>query len=243
MVAADSLFDLSQFEHAPIFSGCRFAWEALPRIGGYISNWIEKQPLPHSRSAMISEKATIEGDVYIGEGTVVEPNAYIRGPVIIGRNCQVRHGAYIRGGLVTGDNCVIGHDSEIKNGIFLNHAMAAHFAYVGDSILGSHVNLGAGTRLANLPIFSKKDPVTKKRPTITILIEDELVDTGLSKLGSILGDGVQTGCNAVFSPGCVVGKETLVYALSAVRKGYYGPNLIVKSRQRQEIAAFRNIDE
>lgn len=237
MVAADSLFDLAQYEHAAIFSGCRFAWEALPKIGGYISDWIANQPQPHWRSALISEKATIEGAVFIGEGTVVEPNAYIRGPVIIGRNCQVRHGAYIRGGLVTGDNCVIGHDSEVKNGIFLNHAMAAHFAYVGDSILGSDVNLGAGTRLANLPIFSKRDPVTKKRPTITIPIGGELMDTELSKLGSILGDGVQTGCNAVFSPGCIVGKGTLIYALSAIRKGYYGPNLIVKSRQQQEISA------
>ena len=102
MAAADSLFDLSQFEHAAIFSGCQFSWEALPKVGSYISDWIENQPQPHWRSTLISEKATIEGDVYIGAGTVVEPNAYIRGPVIIGRNCQVRHGAYIRGGLVTG---------------------------------------------------------------------------------------------------------------------------------------------
>ena len=82
----------------------------------------------------------------------------------------------------------------------------------------------------------------KFSPTIAISIGGQLVDTGLSKLGSLLGDGVQTGCNAVFSPGCVVGKGTLIYALSAIRKGYYGPNLIVKSRQQQEISAV-NVDE
>jgi hypothetical protein len=101
--------------------------------------------------------------------------------------------------------------------------------------LGNNVNLGAGTRLANLPVMSMKDPITHERPNLFIDIDGNKIDTGLSKLGAILGDSVQTGCNVVTNPGCIVGKNTLIYPLAALQKGYYHPNCIVKLRQQLEI--------
>jgi NDP-sugar pyrophosphorylase family protein len=207
MLTPQSLFDLSEYDMAAIFDDCRYAWEALLRIESFLHEELSGRSQTQVFPEQISDRATIEGDVSIGEGTVVEPYAFIRGPAIIGKECQIRQGAYIRGNVLTGDKCVIGHDTEVKNSIFLNHAQASHFAYVGDSILGNNVNLGAGTRLANLPIFSAKDPVTQKWPSILLSIENERYDTGLGKLGAILGDDVSTGCNVVMSPGCIVGSS------------------------------------
>jgi UDP-N-acetylglucosamine diphosphorylase / glucose-1-phosphate thymidylyltransferase / UDP-N-acetylgalactosamine diphosphorylase / glucosamine-1-phosphate N-acetyltransferase / galactosamine-1-phosphate N-acetyltransferase len=181
--------------------------------------------------------AAIEGDVYIGKGVVIEPDTFIQGPAIIGDHCQIRQGAYIRGNLILGNGCVVGHATEVKNAIFFNKAQAPHFAYVGDSILGNHVNLGAGTRVANLPLFSAKDPATSKRPSIRLKIDDQEIDTGLSKFGAILGDHSQTGCNVVISPGCIIGRGCRIYALVSLRKGYYPPNSIVKLRQDTEAVA------
>ena len=114
---------------------------------------------------------------------------------------------------------------------FLPHAAAPHFAYVGDAILGHRVNLGAGTKLSNLGILSAKDPTTGRRPTIKLTIDDQVYDTGLTKLGAILGDDAQTGCNAVLNPGCIVGPRTLVYANASLRKGYHPADSIIKLRQ------------
>ena len=130
-------------------------------------------------------------EIELGPGVVVESGAFIRGPSIIGRGTQVRQGAYIRGGCLIGAECVVGHATEVKNSIFLDGAKAGHFAYVGDSVLGVGVNLGAGTKLANLR-FDGGVVVLAGRPT------------GRRKLGAFLGDGVQTGCNSVTNPGTVV---------------------------------------
>ena len=140
-----------------------------------------------------------------------------------------------------GDRCVLGHASELKNSIMLNDAKAPHFAYVGDSILGNNVNLGAGTKLSNLSVASEKELSTGQRPTIKIVIDAEEVDTGLAKLGAIIGDDAQTGCNAVTNPGTLIGKNSLVYANTSVSKGLIPENSIVKLRQVTEIAT-RRID-
>jgi UDP-N-acetylglucosamine diphosphorylase / glucose-1-phosphate thymidylyltransferase / UDP-N-acetylgalactosamine diphosphorylase / glucosamine-1-phosphate N-acetyltransferase / galactosamine-1-phosphate N-acetyltransferase len=133
---------------------------------------------------------------------------------------------------------VLGHASEAKNSLFLPGAHAPHFNYVGDSILGHQVNLGAGTKLSNLTVLSEKDPETGKRPTITLSWQGEQLDTGLAKLGAILGDGVQTGCNAVLNPGSLVGPRSLIYANLSLRKGIYPADTIIKLRQEtQEVRA------
>src|SRR5690348_4955509 len=144
MFKPGDLFDLSQTEHASLFDGCEHAWEALKKIAPYLK--------AHARSDLRNRcdgRAFIGPDVFIGEGTVVEDGAMIKGPAIIGRNCQIRHNAYFRENVIVGDHCVVGNSTELKNAFLFNHAVAAHFNYVGDSILGHKAHLGAGVILSN----------------------------------------------------------------------------------------------
>lgn len=212
-----------------LFENCETVWEPL-------------KILPLHVTRLVGEKKTIFGyvhpgaylgdaPIYIAKTAVVEPGAYILGPAYIGEGAVVRHGAYIRENVILLADSILGHASEAKNSIFLPSAHAPHFAYVGDSILGQRVNLGAGTKLSNLTINSAKDPVTGKRPTIKIWTGDQEVDTGLAKLGAILGDDVQTGCNSVLNPGCLIGPRTLVYANASVRKGLHPADSVIKLRQ------------
>jgi NDP-sugar pyrophosphorylase family protein len=169
--------------------------------------------------------------IYIGRGARIEPGAYVHGPAYIGEGAVVRHGAFVRENVILLPGSGLGHASEAKNSLFLPGAHAPHFNYVGDSILGHRVNLGAGTKLSNLGILSLKDPQTGQRPTIMLTIDGQPYDTGLAKMGAILGDGAQTGCNAVLNPGCVVGPNSLIYANLSLRKGYHPANSIIKLRQ------------
>ena len=231
--SADELFDLSTFEHRQLFSGCEYVWEALAKLDEYLNAILSRQPAAQHGS--IQSGVTIVGRVHIGEGTVVEPGAYIMGPTYIGRDCEIRHNAYIRGKLLAGDRCVIGNASEVKHSVFLNGSAAPHFSYVGDSILGARVNLGAGTKLSNLPIVSEKAAGSGKRPTIILRMPDgKSIDTGLPKLGAILGDGVQTGCNSVLNPGCIVGRNTWIYPNTSLPKGIYPSDSIIKLQQNIE---------
>jgi NDP-sugar pyrophosphorylase family protein len=160
----------------------------------------------------------LDKNIFIGPGSVVEPGVVIKGPTYIGANCEIRHGAYIRGSVLLGNGSIVGHATEVKNSIFLDGAHAPHFAYVGDSILGNRVNLGAGTRLANVKL---------NRAHVVVKVADNSYDTGLRKFGAVVGDGVQTGCNAVLNPGTLLGPGCMVYALTLLR-GYYPANTIIK---------------
>lgn len=232
MLRPEDFFDLTTFEHKAVFDGCEFAWQPLSGIGRYVLEQITVRDGDCIKGRVLAGAYIDDRNaVVIGEGTVVEPGAFIQGPAIIGQNCQIRHGAYIRGDVVIGDDCVVGHASEMKNAIMLNGAGAPHFAYVGDSILGNNVNLGAGTKLSNVPVTSGKDKASGKRETIKIQIGEETYDTGLSKFGCIVGDEAQLGCNSVTNPGCLIGKRTLVYPNVSLRKGYYDPDGIIKLRQ------------
>lgn len=236
MLEVSDFFDLNEFEHSEIFHNCKYPWEAIPLIGQYILKYSitnKKKTL----SKFILKNAFLDNDenIFIGEGTVVEPGAFIQGPAIIGKNCQVRSGAYIRGNVVIGDNCIIGHTSELKNVIMLNNSQAPHFNYCGDSILGNNVNLGCGTILSNLPLTSKKDLDTGVRTSIKLEIEGNTIDTKLQKFGAIIGDRTQTGCNCVLNPGVLIGKNTIVYPMTSVKKAYYGHNKIIKLRQDVEV--------
>ena len=183
-----------------------FAFELLGEgLKIWLSNLLTKlgvgnQPLVLGK---VHAQAILEGRVYIAEGVFVEPTAYIQGPAYIGPGTEVRHGAYVRGNVYVGKNCVIGHSTEVKSSVFFDDAKAGHFAYVGDSILGRNVNLGAGTKLANLKLLGNEvfylDPQTRKK-----------TKSGLRKFGSIVGDGVQTGCNSVLSPGSLLLPHTSV---------------------------------
>jgi NDP-sugar pyrophosphorylase family protein len=153
-------------------------------------------------------------NVQIGQGSIIESGALIKGPTIIGNHVEIRQGAYIRGNCIIGDNCVVGHATEMKNAIMLNGSKAAHFAYVGDSILGNDVNLGAGTRLANIYLIDIN---------IIILAENKRYRTDLKKLGAIIGDGTQTGCNCVCNPGTLVGRSSLIFPGVTVAAKVYPP--------------------
>ncbi len=230
----ESFFDLAEFSHREVFSDAHTVWEPLEDLGYYLDTWLAENP-PSQRDISIADTARIYGDVFIGAGTVIEDGVCVMGPAIIGENCEIRQGAYIRGNCLMGDRCVLGHASELKNAIMLNDAKAPHFAYVGDSILGNNVNLGAGTKLSNLTVSSEKDLETGRRPTIRLKINGDEIDTGLAKLGAIIGDNAQTGCNAVTNPGTLIGRNTLVYANTSVAKGLVPENSIVKLRQVTEI--------
>jgi NDP-sugar pyrophosphorylase family protein len=133
----------------------------------------------------------------------------VQGPAIIGPGAVVRHGAYLRGYVLAGEGAILGHATEVKNAVFLPLASAGHFAYVGDSILGNRVNLGAGTKLANFRVFPGNVNVTTP--------DGQLLATGMLKLGAILGDDVQIGCNAVTAPGTIVGRGSRIYSLASVK--------------------------
>ncbi len=197
--SASNFFDLTSFEHRAVFDGCSYVWEALERLEAYLL----RQTLGDIRSAHQELAYLVNPElISIGEGTVIEPGAYIQGPCIIGRHCQIRHGAYIRGNVLIGDRCVVGHTTELKHSILLNHARAAHFAFVGDSVLGQDVNLGAGVKCANLRLDGTP---------VFIRYHQQSISTGLRKCGAIIGDGCQIGCNVVMNPGTLFGKNVKCY--------------------------------
>lgn len=216
-LSPEAFFSLSTFEHAPLFEGCEYVWDALKGLSSYLTNnALGKIECSIPSSVHLLSPETIS----IGEGTLIEPNVLIQGPCIIGKNCQIRQGAYLRGNILLGDNCIIGHTTEVKNSIFLNSASAAHFNYVGDSILGNAVNLGAGAKCANLRL---------DHHPITLRVEGKKINTGLKKFGAILGDGCQIGCNAVLNPGTVLGKQAGCYPLLSIH-GYIPAGKIIKMR-------------
>ncbi len=170
--------------------------------------------------AILKAGAVLTGKkIFFEKGVIVESFSLISPPAYFSKGTQIRHGAYIRGSVYTGESAVIGHTTEVKNSIFLNSAKASHFAYVGDSILGNNINLGAGTKLANLK-FNKKN--------ITLVINKEFINTGLKKLGAILGDNCQTGCNSVLQPGTLLGKNSYVYPGKTCGPGYFPPGTKIK---------------
>ncbi len=214
-------FDLTNISFKDLFQNKK-CWESL---GDTLKKYIQKHLTSEIRGK-IHDGAYIIGDnIFIDEGTVVEPGAYIIGPTIIGKNCEIRHGAYIRGNVLVGNACVIGHATEIKSSIMLNNAKAGHFAYIGDSILGNNVNLGAGTKCANLKVVEGN---------VHVKINEKNFDSGLRKLGAIIGDHTEIGCNSVTSPGTLIGKNSIIYSCSVTR-GFYPEDSIIKLRQNLDI--------
>lgn len=233
MLRPQDFLDLEGFEFRGLFEGCEYVWQALTHVGRFALDHIMRVDGDNTVLGTVMEGAYIDDRdaVIIGEGTVIEPGAFIQGPAIIGRNCQIRHGAYIRGDVVIGNNCIVGHASELKNCIMVDTAQCPHFAYVGDSILGRGVNLGAGTKLSNVPVVSFRDAATGKRPSVKITIDGTVYDTGMAKFGAVVGDGTQIGCNVVTNPGCLIGPNTLVYPNLSLKKGYYPGNQVIKLKQ------------
>jgi len=190
--ALADFFDLKGQNHEELFAGVKQAWEVLPRIADYL-----KKNLKNGSKAKLIGSPVIGENVHLGEGTIVEPGVYIRGPAWIGKNCEVRHGAYIRENVIAGDGCVLGNSCEFKNCVLLGGAHVSHFSYVGDSIVGRDVNLGAGVILSNYRLDGQ---------AIKVRVAGTLVETGLRKFGAMVGDKASIGCNAVINPGSLIAK-------------------------------------
>lgn len=209
MKTAD-LFDLSHTLAAPWLARTEYPWEILDKIKDIIAAIGETLPedaFDHPADG-----------VWIAKDAEVFPSAYIGAPCIIGRGTQVRQGAFIRGGALVGDGAVIGNSTELKNCILFDGVQAPHFNYVGDAVLGYRAHLGAGAVTSN--VKSDKTPVVVQNGK-------ERIETGRRKLGAMVGDWVEVGCNSVLNPGTVIGRESRVYPLSCVR-GVVPPRHIVK---------------
>jgi NDP-sugar pyrophosphorylase family protein len=216
VLAPDDFFDLDNYGHKSLFydSQVVHVWDVLKLLRDYLDQII----VPEIQGQVMEGAYLLGDEIFIGPGSVVEPGVVIKSPTYIGANTEVRQGAYIRGLALVGDHCVVGHTTEVKNAIFLNGAQAGHFAYVGDSILGNRVNLGAGTKLANVKL---------NHANVVVKVAEQTYETGLRKLGAILGDRVQIGCNAVTNPGTLLGPGCMAYALSLLR-GYYPADTMIK---------------
>ena len=209
MKTAD-LFDLSHTLAAPWLARTEYPWEILDKIKDIIAAIGETLPAD-------AFDHPADG-VWIAKDAEVFPSAYIGAPCIIGRGTQVRQGAFIRGGALVGDGAVIGNSTELKNCILFDGVQAPHFNYVGDAVLGYRAHLGAGAVTSN--VKSDKTPVVVQNGK-------ERIETGRRKLGAMVGDWVEVGCNSVLNPGTFIGRESRVYPLSCVR-GVVPPRHIVK---------------
>ena len=196
----NDLFDLTHTLACEYLRGFTYPWEALAGIGDAI--------LAIGATLPDEEYEHTEEGVWIARDAKIYPSAYIGAPCIIGHGTEVRPGAFIRGNALVGANCVVGNSTELKNVILFDNVQVPHYNYVGDSVLGYKSHMGAGSITSN--VKSDKLPVV-------IHNEGEDIPTGRKKVGAMLGDGVEVGCNSVLNPGTVLGREASVYPTSCVR--------------------------
>ncbi len=207
-------FDLTEIQFKNIFNDIKDIWRALEKIELFINS--HKTGI-HSKVPS-SCKLENKDQIHIAKNVLIEDSTYIKGPCFISEGSEIRQGAYLRGNVITGKNCIIGHTTEVKNSILLNNVHAAHFAYIGDSIIGNNVNLGAGVKLANFRLDQKE---------IKFSFNDKRVNTHLKKLGAIIGDNSQIGCNSVLNPATFLAKNVTIYSLLNIG-GYILNGSIVK---------------
>ena len=200
MVNSKELFDLSHTLAAPLLEKKEYPWEVLPDISDFI--------LALGATLSPEEYDQVGENVWIAKDAEIYPNNYIKGPCIIGHRTQVRPGAFIRGSALVGDDCVVGNSTELKNVILFDHVQVPHYNYVGDSVLGYHAHMGAGAVTSNVKADNKN---------VVIKNGEEQMETGRRKVGAMLGDYADVGCNSVLNPGAVIGRRTTVYPTSCVR--------------------------
>ena len=211
-VTIKELYDLTETAAKPLLESVTYPWEALPKIKDFI---IE---LGNSLDPEEYEKRG--ENIWIHKSATVFDSAYIAGTCIIGKDTEVRQCAFIRGSALVGDNCVVGNSTELKNVIIFNNVQVPHYNYVGDSILGFHSHMGAGSITSN---------VKSDKTLVHVKGADFDIATGMKKFGAMLGDYVEVGCNSVLNPGTVIGSHSNIYPLSRVR-GYVPSNSIYKDQ-------------
>ena len=209
-VTISELFNLEETIAKDLFENFTYPWEVLPHIGEYI--------IKLGNTLSLDEYDKVGENVWIAKSATVAPTASITGPCIIGNNTEVRHCAFIRGNALVGENAVVGNSTELKNVILFNRVQVPHYNYVGDSVLGYKSHMGAGSITSN---------VKSDKTLIDVKNGEEVIHTGLKKMGAILGDDVEVGCGSVLNPGSVIGSNTNIYPLSSVR-GYIPSGSIYK---------------
>ena len=200
MLTIADLLNLNDTIAAPLFQDKTYPWEVLEGIGDFIralGPTLSPEEYDHPAE-----------DVWVAKDAKVFPSAYLGGPCIIDHEAEVRHCAFIRGSAIVGKKAVVGNSVELKNVVLFDYVQTPHYNYVGDSILGSHAHMGAGSITSNV----------KSDKTLVVIREgEERLPTGRKKVGAILGDYVEVGCNSVLNPGTVIGSHSTVYPTSSVR--------------------------
>ena len=205
------LFDLEHTIAAPFLKRFFYPWEALAGLSDFIKE------LGSALDPQIYEQ--LSEHVWAAKDAKIAPTAFLGGPCIIDSGAEIRHCAFIRGSAIVGKRSVLGNSCEMKNSIIFDDAQAPHYNYIGDSILGWHAHMGAGSITSN---------VKSDRSDVTIKCGRECAGTGRYKVGAMLGDGVEIGCNSVLCPGTIIGRKTNIYPLCRVR-GVILENSIYKS--------------
>lgn len=215
----EELYSLDETLASDLFSGKTYPWEILPLIKEYILKLG-----PTLDEAVFEKKGD---DIWIAKDVKIAPTATLNGPLIIDCGTEVRPGAFVRGSVIVGKNCVVGNSTELKNVILFNNVQVPHYNYVGDSILGFHSHMGAGSITSNV----------KSDKTLVVVHDGEsAIETGLKKFGAMLGDYVEVGCNSVLNPGTVIGPHSNIYPTSSVR-GVIPSESIFKSGRDVEIVS------
>ena len=211
-VTVSELYDLSETIASGLFAGVTYPWEALPAIHDFI---IELgKTLPEELYQNPGE------NIWVAKSARIAPTACLNGPLIIDEDAEVRHCAFIRGSAIVGKGAVVGNSTELKNVILFNKVQVPHYNYVGDSILGFKAHMGAGSITSD---------VKSDKTLVTVKAKDRVFETGLKKMGAMLGDYVEVGCNSVLNPGTVIGRNSNIYPTSMVR-GVVPPDSIYKTK-------------
>lgn len=206
------MYDLEETIAKALFIDVNYAWEVLPKIKDFIIALGKTLP-----KDIYEER---EENIWVAKSAKIAPTACLNGPLIIDEEAEIRHCAFIRGSAIVGKGAVVGNSTELKNVVLFNKVQVPHYNYVGDSILGYKAHMGAGSITSN--VKSDKTPVVIKG-------QDIHMETGLKKVGAMLGDRVEIGCNSVLNPGTVIGRDSNVYPTSCVR-GVIPANSIYKAQ-------------
>lgn len=210
-IKISALYDLNETIAFKLFDGVTYPWEVLPKIHDFILEL--GKSLPEDLYEKRGE------DIWVAKNAKVAPTACLNGPLIIDEEAEVRHCAFVRGNAIVGKGAVVGNSTELKNVVLFNKVQVPHYNYVGDSVLGFKSHMGAGSITSN---------VKSDKTLVVVKDADTLYETGLKKMGAMLGDNVEVGCNSVLNPGTVIGRWSNVYPTSCVR-GVIPANSIFKA--------------
>ena len=199
-ITIENLYDLKETIAADLFTEAEYPWEVLPRIHDFILELGKRLP------EEIYEKRG--EDIWVAKSAKVAPTACLNGPLIIDEEAEIRHCAFVRGNAIVGKGAVVGNSTELKNVVLFNKVQVPHYNYVGDSVLGFQSHMGAGSITSN---------VKSDKTLVVVKNGEEKIETGLKKMGAMLGDHVEVGCNSVLNPGTVIGRNSNVYPTSCVR--------------------------